>query len=215
MGRRISLGEALKSLLFQNLSFDTQKSHGKKNERRKASAPTCEINFARKGKFLFNLSFLCQELEVESLSKEERNCLGGKIKVGEENCRTSFERFQCGTLVFLRGIFHNLPVRRKAFNVEQERERLVRCVESISLAFPAVSFSVKENDVDLVFLPSCESTEERMAQIYDEGILRVFVQPFCLEKEGIAVKARLSPLEYGFNSKEIQFICTLPATLFL
>lgn len=73
-----------------------------------------------------------------------------------------------GTIVEVRDLFFNTPVRRKFLKSSYtEKSYIVETVQSYCLAYPEISFSLFIDDEELLSVPATTTTKERVFQLFN------------------------------------------------
>jgi len=90
-----------------------------------------------------------------------------------------FEEAACprGTIIEVRDLFYNLPVRRKFLRSETtELTRITRLLLSYAQAFPQVRFTLRHDSREIFNYPPVRSLRERLFQIYGPELVERLVE---------------------------------------
>ncbi len=125
---------------------------------------------------------------------------------GERTLNLSEIPYPKGTMVEVRDLFFNLPVRLKFLRSdERELKIIVQFISHLSLAHPEITFLLYHNGREILNLPECNSIEERIAEIYGGSFLESLT-PFSAELKNIKVEGPISKAGKGMRSRDYQAI---------
>lgn len=123
---------------------------------------------------------------------------------GEKTIKISEIPYPKGTMVEVRDLFFNLPVRLKFLKSdERELKITVQFISHLSIAHLSISFLLFHNGREILNLPECKSTDERVAEIYGESFLESLT-PFYAEFKNIKVEGLISKSGKGMKSRDYQ-----------
>lgn len=109
-----------------------------------------------------------------------------------------------GTMVEVRDLFFNLPVRLKFLRSdERELKIIVQFISHLSLAHLSISFLLFHNGREILNLPACESIDERIAEIYGGSFLE-YLASFFAEFKNVKVEGLISRSGKGMKSRDYQ-----------
>jgi len=123
---------------------------------------------------------------------------------GDKTVKISEIPYPKGTMVEVRDLFFNLPVRLKFLRSdERELKIIVQFISHLSLAHLSISFLLFHNGREILNLPECVSIEERIAEIYGGSFLESLT-PFYSELKNIIVEGLISKSGKGMRSRDYQ-----------
>jgi len=112
---------------------------------------------------------------------------------------------QRGTSVEVRNLFHNFPVRRKFLKSDQaELNQISAFVDQISLAYPAIAFSLSSNNRLLADYSKTDKAEERIYQVFGREFLDD-LQAVCQAGDKLQIEGFISRPGKGLPVKNRQF----------
>ncbi len=125
---------------------------------------------------------------------------------GERTINISEIPYPKGTMVEVRDLFFNLPVRLKFLRSdERELKIIVQFISHLSLAHLGISFLIYHNGREVLNLPECKSIEERIAEIYGGSFLESLT-PFSTQLKNVKVEGFISKAGKGMRSRDYQAI---------
>lgn len=125
---------------------------------------------------------------------------------GEKTLYLTEIPFPKGTMVEVRDLFFNLPVRLKFLRSdERELKIIVQFISHLSLAHLSTAFFLFHNGKEILNLPECKSIEERIAEIYG-GTFLESLSPFSAQIKDINVDGLISKVGKGMRSRDYQAI---------
>jgi DNA mismatch repair protein MutL len=123
---------------------------------------------------------------------------------GDKTVKISEIPYPKGTMVEVRDLFFNLPVRLKFLRSdERELKIIVQFISHLSLAHISISFLLFHNGREILNLPECRTIEERIAEIYGGSFLESLT-PFYSELKNIKVEGLISKSGKGMRSRDYQ-----------
>ncbi len=123
---------------------------------------------------------------------------------GERTLNISEIPYPKGTMVEVRDLFFNLPVRLKFLRSdERELKIIVQFISHLSINYLSMSFLLFHNGREILNLPECKSIEERVAEIYGGSFLESLT-PFYAELKNIKVEGLISKSGKGMKSRDYQ-----------
>jgi len=123
---------------------------------------------------------------------------------GDKTVKISEIPYPKGTMVEVRDLFFNLPVRLKFLRSdERELKIIVQFISHLSLAHLSISFLLFHNGREILNLPECGTIEERIAEIYGGSFLESLT-PFYSELKNIKVEGLISKSGKGMRSRDYQ-----------
>jgi len=97
-----------------------------------------------------------------------------------------------GTIIEVRDLFYNTPVRRKFFkSTFTELSHIIEVVMQKAIAYHEIAFSLNHNGSDIINVHAVKDLKERFIQLYSEELFNEFLE---IKGEGIGIKL------YGFLS---------------
>lgn len=97
-----------------------------------------------------------------------------------------------GTIIEVRDLFFNTPARLKFLkSARSEKKTMIDMISSEALAFPEVSFSVYENDKQILKLNSRETLSERISDLYGKDLIRQMI-PVTFQEAEINLRGYIS-----------------------
>jgi len=131
--------------------------------------------------------------KITLITSAGKSDLGIKIEIGANNKREIADAPPLpGTVVEIRDIFYNTPARRKFLKSDPtELSHIIETVMQKALAYPAISFSLKHNNSELMNAHSVPGLKQRFTQLYGEELTGEFIE---VKKEGRGLTV------YGFVS---------------
>jgi len=134
----------------------------------------------------------------DSLSGTLIRCTAGKV---EEVSETGMAP---GTTVTVRDLFFNTPVRRRFLKSKStEFRHVIRVMSSNALSFEKIHFVLKQNERELLNLPSAPRLFDRVVSLYGLQTAEQLV-PVDSEKEGMRIQGYLGSAELSRTSSEHQ-----------
>lgn len=125
---------------------------------------------------------------------------------GEKTLHIAEIPYPKGTMVEVRDLFFNLPVRLKFLRSdERELKIIVQFLSHLSLAHLSISFLLYHNGKEILNLPESKTMEERIREIYGETFLES-LSPFSSRLKNIKVEGLISKTGKGMKSREYQAI---------
>ncbi len=123
---------------------------------------------------------------------------------GERTINISEIPYPKGTMVEVRDLFFNLPVRLKFLRSdERELKIIVQFIYHLSLNYLSISFLLFHNGREILNLPECKSIDERISEIYGGSFLESLT-PFYAELKNIKVEGLISKSGKGMKSRDYQ-----------
>ncbi len=123
---------------------------------------------------------------------------------GDRTVKISEIPYPKGTMVEVRDLFFNLPVRLKFLRSdERELKIIVQFISHLSVAHLSISFLLFHNGREILNLPECRTIEERIAEIYGGSFLESLT-PFHSELKNIKVQGLISKSGKGMRSRDYQ-----------
>ncbi|MGQ9617485.1 MAG: DNA mismatch repair endonuclease MutL [Candidatus Aminicenantia bacterium] len=111
-----------------------------------------------------------------------------------------------GTMVEVRDLFFNLPVRLKFLRSDEREFKIIyQYIAHLSLAHLSISFLLFHNGRELLNLPECKSIEERISEIYGATFLESLM-PFSSVIRNFIVEGLISKSGKGMKSRDYQAI---------
>lgn len=91
---------------------------------------------------------------------------GGKLK------RVETIALPPGTRVIVRGLFYNMPARRKFLRgIQTELRYITQTVQDLALAYPEVTFRLRHHQRELVYYVSVSVWEDRLVQVFGNSMM--------------------------------------------
>ena len=109
------------------------------------------------------------KLTCTTKTKEEEN----GIKAVCENSEVNFSEIGCsqGTIMEVKDLFYNIPVRLKFMkNQKTELGHIQDFVQSIAISHPEISFSLKNNNNELLKTTGSNDLEIVLSEVFNKGI---------------------------------------------
>ena len=123
---------------------------------------------------------------------------------GDKTVKISEIPYPKGTMVEVRDLFFNLPVRLKFLRSdERELKIIVQFISHLSIAHISISFLLFHNGREILNLPECGTIEERITEIYGGSFLESLT-PFYSELKNIKVEGLISKSGKGMRSRDYQ-----------
>lgn len=120
--------------------------------------------------------------------------VGTRIEIGADRMKEVSDAPPLqGTTVEVRDLFYNTPARRKFLkSTSTELSHIIDTVTQRALAYPEISFSLRNNNNELINAPRTGGLRERFIQLYGREFVDEFVD---MENEAMGIKV------YGFASR--------------
>lgn len=97
-----------------------------------------------------------------------------------------------GTTIEVRGLFYNVPARRKFLRTTgTELAHCQNVLTNYALAFPEVNLRMRHNERELIIAPPAESVRDRIASLMGTNILERLI-PFEGREKGLSVMGYIS-----------------------
>ncbi len=109
--------------------------------------------------------------KVSCITKTKQAVSG--VKAVCENSEVSFSEIGCsdGTIMEVKDLFYNIPVRLKFMkNQKTELGHIQDFVQSIAISHPEISFSLKNNNNELLKTTGSNDLEIVLGEVYNKGI---------------------------------------------
>ncbi len=125
---------------------------------------------------------------------------------GDKTIHISEIPYPKGTMVEVRDLFFNLPVRLKFLRSDERELKLItRFFSHISLAHPHKSFLLFHQGREILNLPECKSMKERIEEIYGKDFLESLFH-FTADLKNAKVSGFISKSGKGMRSRDFQAI---------
>jgi len=145
--------------------------------------------------------------KVTLTTSPENADMGIRVEIGikEEKTVTNAPPTH-GTIIEVRDLFYNTPVRRKFLkSIPTELSHIIDIVVQKALPYYGIAFSLNHNGSDIINVHAVRSIKERFIQLYNEELLNEF---FEIEREdrGLKLYGFLSTPQFLRKSKSYQYI---------
>ncbi len=163
-----------------------------------------EFTLGFRGEALYSISQV-SKLEIISGNGEEAwrvEYEGESVKVIEP-----FSVFK-GTIVNVKDLFYNYPVRREfaEANIKRLRRELVDTVMNFVVAYPAIGFKVRWENKNVESYPAREIEIERFIRVFGEDFVRE-MKNFIVEEEDLKVYGFFKKPQYlSVKKKGLQYV---------
>lgn len=123
---------------------------------------------------------------------------------GEKTLNIAEIPYPKGTMVEVRDLFFNLPVRLKFLRSdERELKIIVQYIYHLSLAHLQISFLLFHNGKEILNLPESKTIDERIGEIYG-GTFLESLSPFSVHFKNIKVEGLICKAGKGMRSRDYQ-----------
>ena len=136
--------------------------------------------YGGRGESLFSLSSLAH-LTIVSRHQSSEFTYEKSTAMDDESAHTfsmrAIGRAQQGTIVVVKSLFVNLPVRRRAIRIDQELVRLKELMRTLSVAHHTVNFNLYplHKGKALLELPTQSTLLDRLSQLHNQDVTKHFV----------------------------------------
>lgn len=139
--------------------------------------------------------------EADAVAGTEILVDGGKVRdVREAGCAP-------GTTTEVRGLFFNLPARRKFLKAETtEAAHVEHQLRLHALAAPHVRFRLRKDDRDVFDLPAVARPVDRVRQLLDGDAARELIALPLTHGAGVAVEGFVLPARHARKGRRHQFV---------
>lgn len=139
--------------------------------------------------------------EAEAVAGTEILVDGGKIRdVREAGCAP-------GTTTEVRGLFFNLPARRKFLKAEStEAAHIEHQLRLHALAAPQVRFRLRRDDRNIFDLPAVDRSLDRVRQLLANDAARELIPLPLTRGDGVSVEGFVLPARHARKGRRHQFV---------
>jgi DNA mismatch repair protein MutL len=152
------------------------------------------------------LAAISSVAQVELKTRQEGEELGTLVRVENgviaEVSKTSCDR---GTSIAVRNLFFSVPARRKFLKSNAtELKHIVETMQRFALSYPAVSFTLSDDDTLLMSVKG-GTIEERIRAVYNEEMLNAFI-PLEADGDGVRATGFIGKPNFARKSKTDQYL---------
>lgn len=158
-----------------------------------------------RGEALASISSVCQELVIETKSKDNtaikaiKNNLGISTKISQ--------KVDIGAIIRVNGLFENIPARKKFLKSEQvEFKHISQTFINTALPHLNIHFELWHNDKEIYKLTKVNNFKDRIFEIWGNTISKHIFEPVEYSSPGLKITAFLGSTEVGRKGGDIQYI---------